>query len=98
VIGELEPVKRLDAREQVIFYARQEWIRRTVEDLDRCDVGAKGPVVDEMAYGVVIGDDDHGSLQVVAVEHVADAVGAIEWTADDVVEAQSGLPIVYDLT
>ena len=55
-------------------------------------------MADELAYGVVIGDDNHGSFQVVAVEHVADAVGAIEWTADDVVEAQSGLPIVYDLT
>jgi hypothetical protein len=83
--------------EQVGFDAGQERVGGLVEQLDRCDRGAEGPVADQHLDRLLGGAQQVGCFVLEVAPEVAHAIAAVEGAADDVVQRQPGLSVSDDL-
>jgi len=97
MVGQYAPVEVFQNGEGVRSRGRQERVGGAVEDLQRRDVRPEVTVQDEMFNSVGIGHECSRLALVPQPVGVADAVGAVQRAALDVVQTQPALAVLDHL-
>ena len=94
VVAEATPIKVFEHGEGVRSHGRQERISRAVEKLERRHVGLEVAVRHELGYGVGIAHLSTWLTLIPQAVGVPDAVGTVQRTTLDVVQAEAALAIL----
>jgi hypothetical protein len=96
MIGQAEAVKRAQVPEQVWFDAGQKRVGSLIQELERRDVRPERVMAGEHADGLIIIAQQVWCIDLEVPPELADTVPAIQWAADDVIQAQAAFAIADD--
>ncbi len=91
-------VEETERLEEVLLYSRQEGIGRAIEQLYWRSVRPKGSMRNKLLHGIGVACDEVRLLHVEVIEEMPDAIGAVQWATDDMIETEPRLSIFHDVS